>query len=64
MSQSTTTCCPLCNEDVPATELHVLPPIDNLDAREQVLEALRDANPDWVAEDGACTRCWEEYARL
>jgi len=64
MSQATTTTCPLCTEDVPESELHALSSTDNLDAQEQVLEAIKEANPDWVAQDGACTRCWEEYAKL
>ena len=29
-----------------------------------VLDTIREANPDWVSEDGACSRCWEEYERL
>ena len=56
MSPTATQACPLCNEDVPATALSALPPTDKLEAQEEVLKAIKGANPDWVAEDGACTR--------
>ena len=56
MTETKTQTCPLCPSDAP--------PLDRLDAQESVLEAIKDANPDWVAQDGACARCWEEYAKL
>jgi len=56
MTQTKPETCPLCKD--------ATPPVDNLDAQESVMDAIKEANPDWVAQDGACTRCWEEYAKL
>jgi hypothetical protein len=64
MSSTETRTCPLCSTDAPATALPAPPVGDKLVAQEAVLSAIEGANPDWVAEDGACTRCWEEYSKL
>ena len=54
--------CPLCTHDVPASELSDHAPFEDPVEQDDVLHAMLEANPDWVVEDGACPRCWEEYA--
>ena len=64
MSRTTTETCSLCHQGVLPSEVLPFPRTDDLDARERVLELIARANPEWVAEDGACARSGEEYGRL
>lgn len=51
--------CPLCGHSIQRNLLqtHVV-------AEEYVLERIRHEHPDWVEENGACTKCWEDYLGL
>jgi hypothetical protein len=57
--------CPLCDDEIPASELVESAPPELFEEAdlEEALAAIMEAHPDWIEEDGACTRCWEEYAQ-
>ena len=51
--------CPICGELI---DRKVLP--THIAAEEYVLKQIRETHPEWVASDGACPKCWENYKKL
>jgi hypothetical protein len=56
--------CPLCGAHVPSSELARHRQRDAEELRDYTLQLIRRANPDWVAEDGSCKKCDEDYEQL
>ena len=56
--------CVLCGEVVSADQLKAHLEEDNEEIRDYVLSVIRKNNPNWVAEDGSCAKCWEHYRNL
>lgn len=56
--------CPLCGENVPATELYDHKAADNRAAVEYALGVIKDRHPEWTENDPACRRCWDYYREL
>ena len=56
--------CPLCleyfSEDV--LQDHIREESDTL--RDVTIDVIKSQHPDWVAENGACPKCWEYYKKL
>ncbi|MGI9534247.1 MAG: hypothetical protein ACR2NW_04805 [Thermodesulfobacteriota bacterium] len=47
--------CTLCENEVDSIT-HI--------AEQWLIDTIRDKNPDWVAEDGACQKCIDYYKSL
>ena len=56
--------CALCGEVVPADELQAHLKEDSDEIRDYVISVIRKNNPEWVAEDGSCPKCWEHFRNL
>ena len=56
--------CPLCGEQVPATEIYDHKAADNRAAVEYTLSVIKDRQPEWTEHDPACRRCWDYYREL
>ena len=58
------TACPLCSQEVPVTELRAHVTEENEEIRAYIISAIKKNNPQWVASDGTCNKCWEHYREL
>jgi len=56
--------CPLCGEQVPASQLYDHKAADNRAAVEYTLSIIKDRHPEWTENDPACRRCWDYYREL
>lgn len=56
--------CPLCGVSVAEKELKAHRQAESEEIRAYVIGLIRKGNPDWVASDGTCTKCWEHYRDL
>ncbi len=56
--------CPLCNQEVPVTELRAHVAGDNEEIRAYIVGAIKKGNPQWGEDDGTCKKCWEHYREL
>jgi serine protease AprX len=56
MNKAATIQCPLCNDKVEKLLYRF-----HLDSERQVIEKIREHNPGWSEDDGACSRCVDYY---
>jgi serine protease AprX len=56
MNQAATITCPLCNDQVGRLLFQY-----HLDSERQVIERIRQRNPQWSEQDGICSRCLDYY---
>jgi hypothetical protein len=56
--------CPLCGESIPSSEMRSHVEKDTRELRESAVNLIRRNHPQWVEEDGACSKCWEYYEAL
>ena len=56
--------CPLCNESLPAAELHAHVTTERREIVQYTLRMIKAIHPEWSEDDGACRRCWEFYEQL
>jgi len=56
--------CSLCGELVPSSELARHRQRDAEELRNYTLQLIRRSHPDWVADDGSCKKCVEDYEQL
>jgi serine protease AprX len=56
MNQAATITCPLCNDQVGRLLFQY-----HLDSERQVIERIRQSNPQWSEQDGICSRCLDYY---
>ena len=56
MTQPATILCPLCNDPVEKLLYRY-----HLDNERQVIERIKEHNPEWSEQDGACSRCVDYY---
>jgi hypothetical protein len=54
-------CCPLCLKECPRAALHNHINPEREAIRQATIGAIQFSHPAWVAEDGACERCWNSY---
>ncbi len=53
--------CPLCGKACPSAKLHVHINSECEVTRQATIRVIQTSHPDWMAEDGACERCWNSY---
>ena len=56
--------CPLCNDSLPAAELHTHITSERHEIVQYTLRMIKAIHPEWSEDDGACPRCWEFYEKL
>ena len=56
--------CSLCGEQVRSSELARHRQRDAEELRDYTLQLIRRSHPDWVADDGSCKKCVEDYEQL
>lgn len=56
MNQAATITCPLCSDKVEKLLYRY-----HIDSERQVIEQIRQSNPDWSQDDGICSRCVDYY---
>jgi serine protease AprX len=56
MNTATAILCPLCNDTVDKLLYRY-----HIDGERQVIERIKNHNPDWSINDGACSRCVDYY---
>ena len=56
--------CPICDEEVPTSDLETHVKEDNKEIRDYIISSIRNHNPEWVASDGTCDKCWAYYRKL
>jgi hypothetical protein len=56
--------CSLCGEHVPRSQLARHLARDAEELRNYTLQLIRRSHLDWVAEDGSCKKCIENYEQL
>ena len=54
-----TVACQICESDIDPKSLHI-----HREAEAWVLDRIKEANPEWVEENGSCPRCVEYYRTL
>jgi hypothetical protein len=53
--------CPLCHRSFPPEQLRRHIDAENQDIREYTMKFIKARHPEWVADNGACQRCWTTY---
>ena len=53
--------CPLFGKACPSAKLHVHINSEREVTRQATIRVIQTSHPAWMAEDGACERCWNSY---